>query len=129
MNGSENESLATRPLLLKIRGLGPTPSFKNMKRISGLKRQSDGTWKGNPTLRTKPEGKLWMDRAIKLLESMLYSESATRGFGTTPACLKRFVMCLLPRDDRWEDLEIGSVKTILVPEGEEGVDIIVEAIE
>lgn len=129
MNGSETNSPVTRPLALKIRGLGPVPSFKNGKCIGGLKRQPDGTWRGNPTLRTKPESKKWMDRAVKLLESLLCSESATRGFGTTPACLKRFATLLLPPDDCFADLEIGSVKTILVPKGEEGCDIIIEAVD
>lgn len=129
MNGSKNDLPVTRPLLLKIRGLGPVPSFKNSKSIGGLRRQKDGTWKGNPTLRTKPESKLWMDRAIRVLESMLFSESATRGFGTTRACLKRFAMLLLPPDDCWEDLEIGSVKTILVEPGEEGVDLLIESVD
>lgn len=128
MIGSNNESPVTRPLRLSIRGLGPVPSFKNGKCIGGLMRQPDGTWKGNPTLRTKPESKKWMDQAVNAIASMLSSESATRGFGTTPECLKRFATCLLPLDDGWQDLEIGSVKTILVEKGEEGCDIILEAV-
>lgn len=116
------------PITLRLRGLGPPPSHKNGDHIAGLRRVGS-QWQGNPMIVRKKEHKQWMERAISAIGFMLSTESATRGFGTTPACLKRFVTALLPLDDNWQELEIGSVKTILVDEGEEGCDIVIEAVD
>lgn len=116
-----SEGISERPLILKIRGLSNPISFKNSKCI--WKRRN-----GKPFIATEPRFKTWMQRAAQLIASQLSSESAIRGFGTTPECLKRFAMSSLPHDDRWLALEIGSVRTILVPKGEEGCDMIIERI-
>lgn len=102
--------------------MGNPISFKNKKSIFRRKN-------GKPFIATKPEYKQWMERAVRIIASQLYSASAIGSDGITPECLKRFVTYSLPPDDCWEDLEIGSVRTILVPKGEEGADIQIERMD
>lgn len=120
-NATSPSSNLTSPgvLTLKIRGIGNPTSFKNTKSIY---RRKNGT----PFIATKHEKKEWMQRAARLIESQLYSVLATTGAAITPECWKRFATFWLPLDDAWQFLEIGSVKTILVPAGEEGADVIIE---
>lgn len=111
----------TSPAVLKleIRGIGNPTSFKNTKSIY---RRKDGS----PFIATKSVKKEWMRRAAQLIESALYSAYQIAGAGTTPECWRRFAMYWLPLDDAWQFLELGGAKTILVPEGQEGVDVIIE---
>ncbi len=115
-------------MVLTLKGLGPVPSFKNAKRIAGLKRSktSKTTWYGSPTLITRSDVKQWLRSAVSAIASQLCSESQTRGFGTTQECLKQFVTASLPQDDGWQDLEIGSVRTEIVEPGLEGAVITIE---
>ena len=113
------KSLSGR-ISVKIRGLGPCPAFKNSKQLF----VRDGT----PGMASKKGFKAWMARAARAIAYQLLSACQTGGGGITPACSKQSAMSLLPPDDCWEDLEIGSVRTILVPPGEEGADLTIERI-
>lgn len=127
-NGSASKPLERISLI--IRGLGPVRSFKNRKRVAGLRRdpQRPNVWHGCPTLITRPDVKEWMRQAVKSIASQLSSAFPTGAAGITPECSKRSAMSWLPPDDCWEDLEIGSVTTVLVEPGEEGADITIELI-
>lgn len=125
MNDSKDLQLGGSLIRLSIRSQGPVPSFKNAKRIAGLKKHGN-QWIGQPKLITRPDVKQWMRQAISSFVSQWYSGLATDAPGTTPACSKQSVTASWPLDDGWEDMEIGSIKTILVPKGEEGADIIIE---
>lgn len=113
-------------IVLEIRGIGPVPSFKNAKRVAGLKRSAERTWQGNPTLITRPDIKARVQSFTNAIVSQLRSMCPTDGGGTIQECWKRFAIALLPRDDCWQDLEIGAVTTELVSEGQEGVRIVIE---
>lgn len=109
-------------LTFRIRGLGPVPSFKNSKCIFRRRDQ-----KRTPFIATNPKSKQWMERAIKLIASQLYSMCETNESEITPECLRRFVTSSLPHDDCWQALEIGSVQTVLVDRDDEvGANIVIE---
>lgn len=116
----------SRGIALKIRGLGPIPSFKNRKRIGGLTRWPDGSWSGSPILVTRPDIKARKEEITSAIASQLRSMCPTGAGGTIQECWRRFAIASLPRDDCWQDMEIGAVTTELVPAGEEGCTITIE---
>lgn len=115
--------------MLEIKGL-QVPSFKNTKRIGGLTRWPDGSWRGNPVLITRKDVKAQMQTITAMLKSQVCSAFLTTGDGTTTGCSPPSSIAwsthLKGLDDCWQQVEIGSVKTILVPKGEEGATIMIE---
>ena len=106
---------------------GTVPSFKNRKRIGGLTRWGPDLWKGTPTLITRPDVKRRMDQLTRDIASALNSESVTAGAGTTTGwSLRSWIVSSLPADDCWTEIEIGSVRTVLVPKGQEGATVTIE---
>lgn len=116
-------------IVLEIRGLGPVPSFKNAKRVAGLRRTGNSSWQGNPTLITRPDIKARVKSFTNAIALRLRSLCPTDGSGTIQECWRRFATASLPRDDCWQDLEIGAVTTELVPEGQEGCRIVIERVD
>jgi hypothetical protein len=106
-----------------IQGQGPVPSFKNKKRIVTNPKT------GRPFLATEYQTKKWMTGVISNIESQLRSLCQIKEGGITPECLRRFAMRSLPQDDTWRALQIGSVRTKLVPKGLEGAVIVIEKVE
>lgn len=99
------------PLTLKIRGTHP-PSFKNRKRIAGNR------------LITRPDIKARMDQLARDFESQLSSAYQTAVAATLTGFSPHYWMhCVMPADDSLNDIPTGGWTTVLVPKGEEGVDI------
>lgn len=101
-------------------------SFKNRKRIAGLRRLPNGDWRGAPTLITRPDVKRRMIEIERELESELRSTFQTAESGTTTECSQRSLTVSLPQSDDWREIEIGSVKTVLCKPGEERAVITIE---
>ena len=120
---------SSNPIVIRVEGVGPIPSFKNTKRVAGLSHHGGQTWIGNPTLITRPDVKDRKDSITNVIASQLRSMCPTVAGATIQECWKQFVTRSLPRDDCWEDLEIGSVTTQLVTKGLEGCEIIIERVE
>ena len=113
-------------ILIRVSGVGPIPSFKNHHRIAGLKKQSDGQWLGRPKTIVRSDIKERKQSIINAIASQLRSIAPIVEGLTIQECWKRFVTRSLPRDDCWEDLEIGKVTTEICVPGQEGCTIIIE---
>ena len=124
--GSQSNS---EPIRLEIRGLGPVPSKKNQWEIHGIQRIGPDYWRGQPSIGPSKKLRTWVKQAVASIVSQLQITSQTRKFGITTECLQRFSIASLPHDDCWTVVEIGAVKTVLVPKGQEGADILIEEIE
>ena len=105
------------PIRLSIRGLGSAPSFKNSKMIA------------RGRLITDPKKQKWMERCTLSFEHQLRSEFRTRGIEITtgPSALS-LIALLLPLDDSRKWIPEHSVNTQQVSKGEEGADILIEAL-
>lgn len=95
---------------LEVKGLGPTPSFKNNRRL----------------FFTNPRNRRWMDECIRLFVSQFNSVYRTGNSATCPECLRQSVIASLPLDDNWQELEIGAVSCKLIEKGNEGATITIE---
>jgi len=102
-----------QPIKLVVSGIGPTPSFKNAKKI------------GRGKLYTDPEVKAWMDRCAQAIVSQLSSLSRDDGIGTSTACvLPSWIVSSLPLDDCSEWIRELSVSW--QPSSEEGFELTIE---
>lgn len=107
-------------IALTVSGLGHVPSFKNKKIIVKTKRR--------PRLITHPKVQQWMERCTQSFASQLRARFPTTGSGTTAECSPPSKTVSWPLDDNWQELEIGRVRTILVPKGQEGADLLIESL-
>jgi hypothetical protein len=112
-------------IVLTIQGL--VPSFKNRKRVGGLTRWGPDLWKGTPTLVTRQDVKRRMGEIIRAFELALRSACPTGADATPTGCSGlSWIASSLPEDDCWTEIEIGSVRTVLVPKGQEGATVTIE---
>lgn len=115
-------------IVVRVFGVGPIPSFKNHHRIAGLKKQSDGQWLGKPKTIVRSDIRDRKQSIINAIASQLRSIAPIVEGQTIQECWKQFVTRYVPRDDCWEDLEIGGVTTELCAKGQEGATIVIERI-
>ena len=122
MNSNEDSQTprlnSSRPIVLKIQGIGNCPSFKNSKMLSRGK------------LITDPEKQKWMERAIRAIESQLISLSQTIGGETLTELQQRsLIASFMPEDDSWQlvpEIKIVGHKT---DKDSEGATITIEKIQ
>lgn len=108
-------------MTLTIKGLGPTPSFKNNKRA--ILDSNTGKMR---TL-TKPETKQWMNQCIDQFESQLLTALAITEGETVGEWQRRLRTALLPlQDDSWKHMLPGEQNVRMVSKGEEGADVTIE---
>ena len=98
----------TSDLIIRVRGLGHVPAFKNKKIIAGKR------------LITAPKARKWMEQARSSIISSLKSLCQTRGVETSTGHWQQYAMSLLPADDNWKALPKITVVAKTVPNGEEG---------
>lgn len=103
-------------LVLRIRGLGHVPAFKNKKIIAGKR------------LITAPKARQWMESATKDLFSQLKSMYQTTDDATSTVPWPQSAMSSWPSDDNWKQLPKICVRVVKVPKGEEGAVITLEKI-
>lgn len=120
MNSKSTEAGPSPRIVLKIKGLGPCPSFKNRKRICGKR------------LVTRRDVKQWMNAVILSLRSELRFLSQTTAKETRTECCPRCLTALLEHskkfDDSWQWLPALSVDVIRCDTGKEGAKIEIELI-
>ena len=110
--------------MLRIRGVGHIPSFKNRKRA--ILDSNTGKMR---TL-TEPDIKKRMDRLENAIFCELYSSSQITEGETRQECLKRLRIALSGLfDDSILQIPQGSWETQRVPKGEEGAIITLEQLE
>lgn len=125
MNDSKDLQLGVwpirKPIRLEIKGLNHVPSFKNTKSIYRNKQT------GKPFIATKKERKIWMQNAIRVIESQLLCAFATHGIETSTAPhLRSWIASSLPLDDSIQWVSELNVKGCNVEPGQEGAQIIIE---
>ncbi len=112
-------------LKLTIQGLGEIPGFKNSKSIFRNK-------EGKPFIATNPEFKVWMERAIRLLEYQLRSGLQTIGTGMPMEHSQHCLIALSKQSGSFDDsvkwIPEMSVRAVKCKPGEEGAEIIIERI-
>jgi len=102
-----------QPIKLVVSGIGPTPSFKNAKKM------------GRGKLYTDPEVKAWMERCIRAIESELTSVFVAERTGTLTVCnLQSWTVSSLPLDDCLDWIKEHSVSW--QPSDEEGFELTIE---
>jgi hypothetical protein len=101
-----------RSLVLEVRGLGHVPSLKNSMFAI-----------------VKKENREWKRRCVHAFALQLSSSFRINGAATPITPSPRSLIAWLPRDDTWKDIPEYSVKSILVPPGEEGAEIKIELLE
>lgn len=102
------------PLVLRIRGVGEIPGFKNRKRIAGQH------------LITDPKVKQRMQALQRAIECELRSAFQAAGAGTSMVARRRLLTLLLPQDDCWTCIPELILTGELVEPGQEGADITIE---
>lgn len=106
-----NNSQSIYPVVLRIRGLGHTPSMKNSKQM----------WFTNK--RTSA----WMKKASASIESQLLSWFRTNAPGTqTTESVRSWIATHLPLDDSLEWIGVPCGNWRRVKKGEEGAIIVIE---
>jgi hypothetical protein len=116
--------------ILTIKGVGNIISFKNKKRIFGLKQLRRGLWKGTPCLITAPEVQRISKLIIRSIESQLSGEFRTKGGETTMGCsLPLWIASSMPLDDSLAWMPENHQRVEYVQKGEEGAIIIIEPIK
>lgn len=108
-----------KPIVLKLRGVGTICSFKNTKMIARKR------------LITDPKKQEKMDAYIRAIALALFCAHQTDEIATATGCaLPSWIRSSVPLDDslRWIP-ESGGFKSLRVPKGQEGADIIIERID
>lgn len=101
-------------IVLKIRSQGHVPSFKNNKRL----------------FLTNPKHSAWMKQAIQSIESQLLTAAQIGGIETMTAhSLRSWIASSVPLDDSRHWIIEATVRSIEVPKGQEGCDIMIERLE
>ncbi len=109
-----------KPVVLKVRGLGHIPSFKNKKQVA--KRRN-----GPLFIMTRPEFQVWMERCVDSFESQLRSAYQTLEGGTLMArSLPSWIACVVPSNDSVLHIIEEHIKVEWVEPGEEGAVITIE---
>lgn len=104
-------------IVLRITGLENVPSFKNGKMLT------------RGRLITHPKKKLWMERAIRLIESQLHGLFPTEEGAMRGECQKPLPTVSFPLfDDSMDYMIPGHQDVQRVPKGEEGCIITIERI-
>lgn len=117
---------AERPsVMVRLRGLGHVPSFKNSKMIVPVWRiGKNGRKYRCPTLIAKPERQKWMQAAIQLMTLQLQSASQTTAEGTSTAiCLQSLTAWSKQFDDSRQWLPRILLQVEVVDKSQEGADI------
>ena len=98
---------------IAVSGIGPTPSFKNAKKM------------GRGKLYTDPEIKAWMERCITVIALQLRFILQDDSTGTETECsLRSRIVSSLPLDDCSDWIKEHSVKC--QPSTEEGFELTIE---
>ena len=95
-------------LVMRIRGLGNVPAFKNKKIIAGKR------------LITAPKARRWMEQATQAMYSKLSSYFQTTEDETSTVRWQQSAMSWLPSDDNWKEIPMIKAKVRRVKKGEEG---------
>jgi hypothetical protein len=103
----------SREIRLQVRGVGHIPGKKN--RVFA---RADGGVMTDRQIRER------LNRITNLLFTSLLRLATSGGTTLTMQSL-RCLIASLPRDDNWKDIPVTSKRTIAVPKGEEGVDIVI----
>jgi len=114
-------STAGPKLVLRLRGLGHVPNFKNSKLLIGGRN-------GRPPRQiTKPEYQELMEKATDAFEFQLRSWLATTGLATgTEPLSPSLIASLLPLDDCLAWIGSHSVNWRRVRPGEEGAVLVIQ---
>jgi hypothetical protein len=118
-NGSKDSTQnSSSPIRLTIRGLGHVVSFKNNKVI------------GKGRLFTKPSYREWMRKCTDsfALQFICAYRTTERGMPMARS-LPSWTACVAPYNDSVRNIPEQHVYVEIVPNGEEGADILIERLE
>lgn len=122
--GLPNNMSNTKPagsVILRVKGLGHVPSFKNKKRAI-LDRST-----GKMRTLTAPEASRWMRKCEDAFVSQLFSWYQIAE-GAMPTALSRrsWIACAVPLDDSVNHIREIHVSVLNVDKGEEGAMLAIE---